>query len=216
MDAKKTRRQRRAKSAKRKEPKTRLNIFWHRQRKNFSIKNLVWIVKTIEYLPLEKRALREFLSRTNLTFDNFYRMLGAAKKIFEKDNKIEKEFWEKCLTICTPDNLVELTEMGESNATKELFRRIETGSIGNSKAKQVLIRLFEKITNEKTRMALWKKIKRLDLNEEELKYILDLPSMYALHKIVSQAQKLLRQIAKGNQGRNIKKLEELVEELKKE
>lgn len=64
-------------------------------------------------------------------------------------------------------------------------------------------------------MIIWKKIKKLGPNEGDLKHIIDLPAMYALPKILSQAQKLLRDRSKKKTRKIIKKIKELIDEIKK-
>lgn len=130
-----------------KTPTSELHLFWLQNKEKFKIKDLVYIVREIDYLWLKKGALREFLTRDNLNFDNFYRMFDAAKYILEKDKDLKSQFLKECFAICTEHNLVELGEAGEPEAIKELFHRIEKGSISNRKAIQVLIRFFE-ITTE--------------------------------------------------------------------
>ncbi len=199
-----------------KSPQTRLNAFWFQKKKEISVRDLINIVKKIDYPLLKKRAVIEFLTRDNLSFDNFYRMLGAAKDVLEKYGDLKSKFWKQHLELCNPDNLAELIEIGEKEAAKELFFRIENGSISNRKAKQVLIRIFEIVTDAKVRREMWKRIKALEPQEDELRYILNLPCMYAFPRIISQAQKLLRpNRSKKKSNRILKRIEKLVEEIKK-
>ncbi len=198
-------------------PKIKLQRLWNRNKKSFSTKSLLYIVQNIEYNILRRDALMEFLTRDNLNFDNFYRMLNTAKDILEKDPSLRTQFWKECFSICNEHNLIELGEMGESGAIKELFRRIETGSISNRKALQVLIRFFQKNTDTKVRMELWKKIEKLGPNEEDSKYLLDLPGMYAFPEITSKIQKFIRKQNKNKKEKTktLKAIENFVEEIKK-
>jgi len=199
-----------------KSPQTRLNALWFQKKKEIGIKDLINIVRIMDYPPLKKRAVIEFLTRDNLSFDNFYRMLGTAEDVLEKYEDLKSKFWKQYLELCSPDNLVELIEIGEKEAAKELFFRIENASISNRKAKQVLIRIFEIVTDEKVRREIWRKIKELEPQEEELIYILNLPCMYAFPRIISQAQKLLRPNRnKKKSNRILKRIEKLIEEIKK-
>lgn len=196
-------------------PEIKLQRLWNKNKKRLNIKSLLYIERNIEYNVLRRDVLIEFLDRDNLNFDNFYRMIDLTKDILQKDKALKKKFLKQCFDICTENNLVELGETIESEAIKELFQRIEKKSISNRKALQVMIRFFEITTNAKARMILWLKIKKLDPNEEDLKYIIDLPSMYALPKIISEAQKFLKRKSRKPDGRILQKIERTLKQIKK-
>ena len=140
-------------------------------------------------------------------------MSNAAKDILEGSKKLKGQFWKACFGVCNEDNLLELAEIEVPEAIKELFERIKTSS--NRKALQVLIRFFERNTDPKMRAALLKKIKKLDPSIEDLKYLLALPSMYALPKITSEIQKLLKKQGIEKAKKTIRKIEQFVQEIKK-
>ena len=196
--------------------RTQLNILWHRkrERKGFEIEDLIYIAETTDYLPLTKKAVTEFLSRDDPNFNDFYRMLEKAREALDKYEGLKKSFWRKYFVLCTIDNLAELAEDGEEEATKKLLDKTEDGSMRNNKAKQVLIRLFEKFTKKEIRMDLWRRIKKLDPNEGELRYLLDLESMYSLYEIRSEIEKLLRERHKTKENKITKKLLYLAKQIK--
>ncbi len=196
-------------------PITQLNILWHEKREKFKIKELIFIAAATDCLLLKKKVVTEFLNRGDANFDDFYCMIERIKEVLEKYKGLKKKFWKECFALCTIDNLAELTEAGETEATTKLLDKTEDGSMRNNKAKQVLIRLFERFTDEKTRMNLWERIKKHDPDKEELRYILDLPSMYSLFEIRSEAEKLLRQKYKTKENKNIKRLLDLAKKTKK-
>lgn len=199
---------------KRKNPRTQLKILWHQGRKSFKPKQLIYIVTMIDYLPLMKKVVAEFLNKDDPTFNDFYCMLEKTKEALEKDEYLKRKFWKKCLALCTIDNLAELSELGEDEATTELFDKIERGSVRNNKAKQVLIRQFEKFTEKKIRMELWERIKKLDPNEEELTYILDLESIYSYPEITLEAEKLLRERHRPRETKPMKRLLDIAKQIK--
>jgi len=191
--------------------------FWRRKKEGFTPKQLVCIVIEIEYLPLRKNAVREFLNRENLVFDDYWRMLSAAQDILEKDVHLHDKFWENCQNICSDDNLVELIIQGETEAAIELFRRIDIRSISSQKAKQVLMVLFRKISDPRSREELWKKIKPLEPNDNELKKLLEISTDALIIKIMDEIQKTItKDRKKKNKGDKIlKKLRGLYQEIKK-
>lgn len=199
---------------KRKDPRTQLNILWHRKKDELEIKDLIDIVAATDYLPLMEKAVTKFLKRDDPNFSDFYSMLQKAKRALEKYEALKKRFWKKCLALCNIDNLAELSEDGEKEAMIELFDKIEKGSVENGKAKQVLTRQFQKFTDKKTRTELWKRIRKLNPSEEELKYLLDLESMYSLCEIKSEIEKLLRERHKTKKNKVAKKLLYLAKQIK--
>ncbi|MBU2635446.1 hypothetical protein KJ841_03205, partial [Patescibacteria group bacterium] len=134
---------------------TQLNVLWHRTREKLETKELIFIIAATDYLPLKKKVVTEFLKRRDLNFGDFYRMLEKAKEVLEKYKDLKDNFWKKCFALCTIDNLAELTEDGETEAAEKLFDGIENGSFRSDKSKQVLIRLFKKMTKDEIRMDLW-------------------------------------------------------------
>lgn len=194
--------------------KDRLDVYWRRNKRKLFPRKLIYIVLTIDYQLIRERALREFLIRENLNFDNFYQMVNAAKNILEKKPSLKAQFLKQCFDICTENNLVELEEVGVSGAIKELFRRIEKRSVSNRKALQVLIRFFQKNRDAKVRMELWKKIEKLGPNQEDSRYLLNLPGMYALPKITSRIQKFIRRQNEKEKTKILKTIEKFVKEIK--
>ena len=194
---------------------TQLNVLWHRTREKLETKELIFIIVATDYLPLKKKVVTEFLKRRDLNFGDFYRMLEKAKEVLEKYKDLKDNFWKKCFALCTIDNLAELTEDGETEAAEKLFDGIENGSFRSDKSKQVLIRLFKKMTKDEIRMDLWKKIKKLDPSKKDLIYILDLQCMYSLYEIRSEAEKLLRQRHKPRETKTMKRLLDIVKQIEK-
>ncbi|MDP2910438.1 MAG: hypothetical protein Q8N58_01465, partial [bacterium] len=107
---------------KRETPEYKLRIFWHRYRKNFSVKNLILIAREIDCPEIQKSALREILDKNNLSFADFYRVLSLPKQVLGLDLKLEDKIRKQCNDICIPDNMRELVNLGESRAAKELLR----------------------------------------------------------------------------------------------
>jgi len=204
----------RALKRKRKNPRIQLNILWHRKKDGLETKDLIDIVAATDYLPLMEKALTKFLKRDDPNFSDFYSMLQKAKRVLGKYQALKKNFWKKYLALCTIDNLVELVEDGETEAATKLFAKLGNGSTKNNKAKQVLTRLFEKMTKEETRIDLWGKIKKLDPKEEELRYLLDLEGTYSYPKITSEIEKLLREKNKRKEKKDVKALLDLAKQIK--
>jgi len=191
----------------------KLNLYWRKYKRKLNPMDLIYIVMTIDHFLTRKRALIEFLTRLNLNFDHFYRMSNAAKDILEDNKKLNGQFWKYCFSISSMDNLLELAEIQVPEAIKELFQKIEMSS--DPKNLQVLIRFFEKNTDSKIRTALWKKIKKCDPSIEDLKYLLSLPSMYALPKITSEIEKLLKKQSIQKAKKTIRRIERFVQKIKK-
>jgi len=196
---------------KRETPEYKLRIFWHRYRKNFSVRNLILIAREIDCPEIQKSALREILDKNNLSFADFYRVLSLPKQVLGLDPKLEDKIWKQCFDICIPDNLRELVNLGESRAAKELLRKIDIGAMSTPKAKQILISLFETSSDERLREEYWKRIEAIGPNEDELKYLLD----------SNKAQKLWRRIecmlakrAQRKEGKTISKIKEIVAQIK--
>ncbi len=192
-------------------PKYKLRIFWHKHRSNFSARNLVLLAREIDYPEIQKSVLREFLSRINLTFADFYRVLGLPKEVLELDSRLENTIWRQCFDICTPDNLLELIDLGEAKAAQELFERIDKKSISMRKAKQILIFLFKRTDDKKLTEELWRRIEAIGPNEDELKYLLDLEKASQLHRHI---EKLLAKRAERKTGVAITKIRQFVEQIK--
>lgn len=196
-------------------PEYKIDQLWGRKRKLFSTKSLIFIVEDIEYPKLQKEVLKEFLTRENLNFDLFDRMLNVSKEILEKNKRLRAQFFKQCFDICTAINLVELGEVAVSEAIKELFQRIEIGSISNRIALQALIRYFKKTTNEKARMDLWKKIAKLDPNEDDSKELLDLIyDKHAFYRITLKIEKYIRKKAEKKDKKTIARIKELIKQIK--
>ena len=195
----------------------KLDVYWRQHKKNLSPRELTSLVLTTQgYQIIRERALREFLERENLNFDLFDRMFNAAKDIFysKKNKNTKKEFLKQCFEICTENNLVELTESGIPEAAIELFRRIETGSIGKRKSLQALIRFFKITTSAEGRMTLWKKIKKLNPNEDDLKDVLELTyGKPASYKITLDIEKYIRKKAKRKDKKTLIKINGFIKEI---
>ncbi|OGZ17432.1 MAG: hypothetical protein A2V72_00360 [Candidatus Nealsonbacteria bacterium RBG_13_37_56] len=202
----------------------RLNIYWRQHKRNLYPEELISLALTIEGNQLTKelmkeRVLREFLTRADLNFDLFDRMLNATKDIFglKKNKNTKNEFLKQCFDICTENNLVELTEAGFPEAVAELFRRIETGSISRRRSLQVLIRFFKVTTSAEGRITIWKKIARLNPNEDDLKDILDLTyGKSAFYKVTSAIEKYIRKRAKRKAKKIIIRIKELIKEIERQ
>jgi len=197
----------------------RLNVYWHQHKKN--IKNSEILIDFVlkhaddrDYSLARKRMLIEFLTRDNLSFANFYDMWNAAKDILENNKNLNSQFLKSLFEISSADNLLELAEEKMPEAIKELFRKIDTGCFSNRKSLQILIRYFTENSNLEIRKALWKKIKRFNLSDKDLKYLMDLPMMYALPKIISDIQKMLRKRNKKKEIRTIEKINKFIEQIK--
>ena len=194
----------------------RLDVYWHRNKKNLDAKDLIHLVLTLNHQPLRKKLLIHFLTIENLNFDDFYRMLDAAKDIFIDNKKLKAKFLKECFEISSEHNLEELGESGEVEAIKELRRRTEEKAISSRRATQAWIRLFQLTTGEKPKIEIWKILKKLNPCNEDLKYLLDLPGMYAFPKITSEIEKLLRKSSEHKQKRTVKRIKELVSDINKQ
>ena len=199
--------------------KDRLDTYWHQHKKN--IKNSEILIDFVlkhaddqDYSLTRKRMLIEFLTRDNLSFANLYDMWNAAKDILENNKNLNSQFLKSLFEISSADNLLELAEEKMPEAIKELFRKIDTGCFSNRKSLQILIRYFTENSNLEIRKALWKKIKRFNLSDKDLKYLMDLPMMYALPKIISDIQKMLRKRNKKKEIRTIEKINKFIEQIK--
>jgi len=192
-------------------PQYKLRIFWRRYKRNFSARNLVSIAREIDYPEIQKSVLREFLIRENLTFADFHRVLGLPKEVLELDPKLEDSIWKQCFDICTPDNLRELIDLGEKRAAEELFQRIDKRSMSMSKAKQILISLFEKTDDKELSQKLWERIEAIGPNEDELKYLLDSRKANRLSRYI---ERLLAKRAQKKEGKAISIIKELVAQIK--
>jgi len=182
----------------------KLNLYWRKHKGKLNPIDLIYIVMRVDHFLTRKRAFIEFLTRRNLNFDHFYRMSNAAKDVLEDNKKLKSQFWKDCFGVCNEDNLLELAEIEVPEAIKEIFRKIETSS--NRKALQILIRFFEKNKDSEIRAALLKKIKKRGPSTEDLKYLLALPSMYALPKITAEIQKLLKKQGIEKSKKTIRKI----------
>jgi len=202
---------------KQKSPEYKIDQLWAGKRKLFSARSLVFIAGDMKYPKLQKAALKEFLERKNLNFDDFYQALSLPSEVLSLDTNLENKLWKECLVLCTPDNLVELIGLGEKKAAKELFHRIKTKSISERKAKQILIWLIEKTYDKRLSKRLWKEIEKIGPNEQELKHLLDLVDSHKIrfmHKLPIRIEHLLAKIAKRKTGKTIIRFQELVKQIK--
>jgi len=215
MDRKEKRARNRVQKTRRKRPKYKLHLLWHKEVKNFEPEDLIYIVLKINYLSLQKRALKSFLGMDNLTFDNFDQMGNAAKTIFDKNPTLKKRFYEQCFSICTENNLAELGEKADVEAIKELIRRVKTGSAKHSGGLRALIRLFEKSTTPESRMELWNIIKQFNPCEKDLIYLHNIVyGNYGFEKVTEGIQRYLKRKRKETQRKTILRIEELVTQIK--
>ena len=122
MNKQEKKKRKKIRKARRDSSKYKLRIFWRKRRKSFSARNLLSLAREIDFPEIQKSALREFLSRGNLTFADFYRALALPKEILSLDSKLKDKLWEKCLDISTPDNLLELINLGEVKAAIGLMQ----------------------------------------------------------------------------------------------
>ncbi len=177
----------------------RLNIFWFKKKKEFSIDNLIIITNPVytDDFRIRKRALREFLARTDKVFEEFSRMLNAARDILEKDEPLKQGFWDQFLGIRTVDNFAELIYAGEAMAAERFTQDIKSGVIIPKQAKKVWISLFIKFTDENSRKNIWNKIKRFNPEDREIKSLFDMDGnqeiMRSLPKIAAEVRKILKQ-----------------------
>ena len=74
-----------------------------------------------------------------------------------------------------------------------------------------MISLLEKSQNEKIKLALWKKIRVIGPNEEELKYLLELNGISRLWRYI---ERLLAKKHQKNKGKAINKIKKLVAQIK--
>lgn len=206
------------------ELENKLKRLWQRLMKKGATKqNLCRVVLGIEWLPLQIKALKEFLKREDLIFDDFDEMLDRVEEIFKEaaDESLENEFWQVCFALATPDDLFDIIRFKDaySNAKAwgELDDRIQGGLIRKGKARQILTQLIEECPEKESRMRFWKELKKLEPPREELFHILGLPFVYSMPSLEQEVQKLLRR-KHGRKDRNAKiinKIQEVIEEITK-
>lgn len=202
------------KHKKRLSTKEELDVYWWKYRGNIKDpKSLIRIVARIEYPPIRKKALIEFLTRNNTNFAHFYDMLNAARDMLENNEKLGQKFFDKLFAISDADNLIELAEINIPQAHTRLLGKIDSGCWSNTKNLQMLIRYFEKRTDPKERAVLWKKIKRFDPSADDLRYLRDLPMMYALPKITAGIDKMLRNQHIEKETKMIKKIKDFIRQM---
>lgn len=211
MNQEKRRRVRRIKKLLRDSPEYKLQVFWRRYKHNFSSRNLIRMVREIDFPEIQILNLKEFVSRDKLTFADFYTVLSLPKEVLALDSALEEKIWKQCFDISTPDNLRELLDLGETKAGKELFRRIDTRAMSMGKAKQILISLFERSGDEEVRNECWKRIEAIGPNEDELKYLLDSKKA---HKFSRYIERMLARRALKKEEKAINKIKEFVAQIK--
>ena len=199
---------------KEKPPEAKLECLWRKHGKKIGPKNLTHIVQRIDYFPLRKWALIEFLSKNNLNFTHLYNMLCYASDILDQDKNLKKSFFEYLFSICTLDNLLELAEENIPEAIKELLKKINRKLAPNRKSLQILIRLFYGKRDLAIRACMWRKIKEHNPSEEDLIYILGLLENNPIYeRIRKQVEKLLRKKSNPKKIRVITEMEALVSEI---
>jgi|GEM_PF-3177653 len=211
MDRQEKKKRKKISKATRSSSRYRLDILWNEHKSDFSARNLVLVAREIDFPEIQKSALREFLNRDNLSFADFYRVLGLPEEVLKLDLKLEDEIWKQCFDICTSDNLRELLYLGEGRASEELFQRIDKGAMSMPKAKQILISLFEKSDDKKIRDECWKRIELIGPNEDELKYLLDSEKSRGLSRLI---ERMLAKRAQKKEGKAISRIKELVGQIK--
>lgn len=212
-EKKKTKRIRRMRK---KQPEYKLHLLWYKKANELGPRDLIRIVLRQDYpIPFRKRVLREFLKRINLNFDSFDRMLNVAKDILEADSSLKKQFYEQCFRVCTENNLVELGDSGDTEAIKELIRRVKQGSAKNTSGLKALVLFFDRATYPKTRMELWKIIKEFDPTEEDLIELYNMVyGKYGFQGIVDDIQKFLKKRKRKKTKRILIRIEELAAQIK--
>lgn len=180
-------------------------------------KDLILIVGEISCLPLRKKSLETFLDRGNITFNNFDRMLMAAKDILDTDESLKGRFYDECFSVCTENNLAELGESGNAESIKELIRRVKTGTAKKKSAFQALINFFRKNSDPEVRMKLWLIIKGFEPEKETLIELHDIIyGKYGFHEITGDIEKSLRRKEKEKKKTRkiIGRIEKLVAQIK--
>lgn len=202
----------------RKKPKQKLDLLLDKELKKLKeAKDLILIIREISCLPLQKKVLEIFLDRGNVTFNNFDRMLIAAKDILDTDEPLKGRFYNECFSVCTENNLAELGESGNAESIKELIRRVKTGTAKKKSAFQALINLFRKNPDPEVRMKLWLIIKEFDPEKKTLIELHDiLYGKYGFRDIIANIEKSLRRKEKEKKKTRkiIGRIEKLVAQIK--
>jgi len=195
---------------------TRLLKFWGREKGKFTPAQLITIVKEVEYLPIRKDGVETFLEIKGLVFDDFDRMLNMSEDILEENETLSKKFYKKFFDICTPDLLMELVFEGNTKAANELFRRIEAQEVSENKSKQILLTLFEKVTDAASRQLIYKKTEELELDNKELGKISEIANRASLYNLVDKIRNRINKKRRAKEEKLFEKLRSLLKELKKE
>ncbi len=213
MSEQKEKKKKRPRRRKRDSAKDKLLILWLKNKSKFGPGDLLLLVRRVDYSKMQRLALEEFIRRPNLSFADFYKALALPEEILNLDLKLKEKIWKGCLDIATPDNLLELMTLGEPRAAKELFKRMDQRSMSMPKAKQILIWLLQRTTDEKLKKEYWRRLESIGPTEEELKYLLDLDQTSSWH---GRIQTMLRKKSENKTRKTIANMEELVAQIKRE
>lgn len=208
----------------RKSASEKLKIFWASEKREFSLDNLIALAHPVynDYLPIRKEALEEFLERIDKIYEDFLRMLNAARDILDKHDCLKQKFANQLFGLRNVDMFAELIYTGEKMAAERFAKEIKDGIIVPKQAKKVWSVLFIKFTSEESRISLWKKIKAFSPDNKEIKYLFDQDVsgeiMHSLSKIAAEARKIIEKNRKQEKKRNkfLAALKELIEKARKE
>lgn len=203
----------------RKEKKeSQLLKYWNKTRKTFTPKQLIALVREIEYLPLKKGAVETFLEAEGPIFNDYYEMFYATQDLFEQDEVLSEEFYKKFLDkrVSSVDQLMELTFEGNTKAAKELFRRIDAREINRDKSEQIFMTLFEKIPTPASRKIIYEKADKLGLDEKELGQMAEIAKRAFLYSIVNKIGKKMAWLKKrrSKEEKVLQKIRGLLQEIK--
>jgi len=142
--------------------------------------------------PYKTEACEMLLTREDITLEDIYELLS----IFGDSNP--ETILEKLSEIgAAPSNLLYLVNYGlekVSNwAFEEIIRRIKENIISKDYGIRILTDIIKK--NPRRREDAWKELKKLKPDEEHLLVIADLTYATDLHRIISEAQKILRALS---------------------
>lgn len=190
--------------------------YWNRKKGKLTPKQLITLVIEAEYLPLRKSCVETFLEVKGLVFDDYYKMRDAAYDFFKGDEALFEKFHEKFFDICNPDHLMELVFEGDTKASKELLRRIDAKELSENKSKQILMVLFEKVTDVGSREAIYKETEKLPLDDEELEKMSEIANRAFLFDLVDKIRKKINWIKKrkAKEEKVLEKLRKLLQDLK--
>jgi hypothetical protein len=88
-EKKKRKRARNIRKIRRDSPKYKLQTLWLKCKHNFSARKLIYIAREFDFPEIQKLALKQFLTKSNLTFADFYKLLELPKEVLRLDSKLE-------------------------------------------------------------------------------------------------------------------------------